>query len=34
MSNKKNQNTFYSDGTTFTGITAATGATSQNKGMY
>lgn len=34
MSSKKNQNTFYSDGTTFTGITAATGATSQNRGMY
>lgn len=33
QSNKKhNQNTFYSDGTTFTGITATTGATSQNRG--
>lgn len=29
---KNNQNTFYSDGTTFTGITATTGATSQNRG--
>lgn len=31
---KQNQNTFYSDGTAFTGITVTTGDTTQNRGPY